>query len=338
MFLYPPTKSYTDNPNAWWSWPGNDFNAEGRQKQYAAALRKVEKRLGMHLAMDNRSAFRSQDVGKLSKELQTQQPDGLLLILLANHSRAKADLLLKAGMKLGIPVIYFIGLGVTHGSIRHYRLGGVYFIQSLDNLEAIENGLRIINAKKLMGQSRLLSITEAKAPAEAAEGFFGTKIRLVPFARYADEFKKVAIGDEARAWIKGITGGAKEIRAVSDRAIESAARAHFALRKLLADNNADGVAMKCLRRGMLKPCVSFAMLNGALTPAACQNDFNSAMTMLLGKYLINRGGFIQNLCYDTERNTYYASHCTCPTRLYGPDGKQVPYLLRRFAHSKTLGS
>ena len=57
------------------------------------------------------------------------------------------------------------------------------------------------------------------------------------------------------------------------------------------------------------------------------------MVLLLGKHLIGRPGFIHNLCYDTEHNNYLASHCTCAAKAYGPDGKQLPYLLRRFAHT-----
>ena len=38
-FVYPPSKTFADNPNGWWSWPGKQFDAEGRQKQYTAALR-----------------------------------------------------------------------------------------------------------------------------------------------------------------------------------------------------------------------------------------------------------------------------------------------------------
>ncbi len=31
-FLYPPSKTFADNPDGWWSWPGNEFDAEGRQR------------------------------------------------------------------------------------------------------------------------------------------------------------------------------------------------------------------------------------------------------------------------------------------------------------------
>jgi hypothetical protein len=287
----------------------------------------------MKLVVDEKPVEAEADAQRLAQEIQTQKPDGLLLVMFYNRSLAHANLLLKTAEKAGIPVVFFIGLGVKHGPVTSYRRPGVYFIQSLDNFDAIEYGLRMINTKKLMAQSKLLSITEAKESQESVESFFGTAIRLIPFARYAEEFGKVPINAEAKQFIARLTDGARENRRVTQEAIENAARAHFALTALLAQEQADGVAMNCLRRGMLKPCISFSRLNDLLIPAACQNDFNSVLTLLLGRYLFDRPGFVHNLCYETEANHYYASHCTCPIKLHGPGGAEVPYLLRRFAHT-----
>jgi len=332
-FLYPPSKSFADNPDGWWSWPGNDYDAEGRQKLYTAALGKIEKRLGGQLLLGNRPVANRHDAEVLAKQLKAERPDGLLLVMFYNRSLDAADLLLKAAETAGIPAIFYIGLGVKHGSIRQYRRPGVYFIQSLDNLDAIEYGLRMIHAKKAMAQGKLLSITEAPQPREGVEPFFGTTVRVIPFAQYAEIFQKMPIGDAARKLIARFTGGAREIRAVSREALENAARAHFALKKLLADNQAVGLTMNCLRRGMLKPCMSFATLNGELIPAACENDFPAMYTQRLGQLLTGRPGFQHNPCFDTEANHYYASHCTCPPKVYGVDGPDLPYLLRRFAHT-----
>jgi len=332
-FLYPPSKQFAADPNGWWSWPGNDFDAEGRQRQYMAALREFEKKHGMRIVADEGSIATGAQAAALANELKAKQPDGLLLVMFYNGSLPHADLLLKAAEELGIPVVFFIGLGVKHGSVSQYRRRGVYFIQSLDNLEAVEYGLRMIHAKKLMSESRLLSITEAKEPREGVEAFFGTTVRVIPFARYAEEFHKAAIDDEARQFIARFTAGAKEVRKVTQEALENAARAHRALKKLLADERADGLTMNCLRRGMLKPCVSFSALNSELIPAACENDFPAMYTQLLGQLLCARPGFQHNPCFETERNHYYGSHCTCPTKVYGPDGPELPYLLRRFAHT-----
>lgn len=332
-FLYPPSQTFAGDPDGWWSWPGNDFDAEGRQRQYVEALRGMEKRLGLRLAIDDRPIADGKQAERLAKELEAERPDGLLLVMFYNRALESAELLLKAADAAGIPVVFYIGLGVKHGSVRPYRRPGVYLIQSLDNFEAIEYGLRMIHAKNRMARSRLLSITEAPEVREGIEPFFGTTVRVIPFARYAEEFEKAPIDEDARRFIAQFTAGAKQQRGVTQESLENAARAHLALKKMLAAERADGVTMNCLRRGMLKPCISFATLNSQLIPAACENDFPAVYTQLLGGLLAGRPGFQHNPCYDTEKNHYYASHCTCATRLYGPDGPQLPFLLRRFAHT-----
>jgi hypothetical protein len=333
VFLYPPSKNFADDPNGWWSWPGNEFDAEGRQQNYTAALRDMEKRLGLQLVVDDAPLATKEDAERCAREIQADPPDGLLLVMFYNVSLSHADLVLKAAEEKSIPVVFYIGLGVKHGPIAQYRRPGVYFIQSLDNLEAIEYGLRMVHARKWISQCHLLSITEAPEPREGVEHSLGATVKVLPFARYAEVFQHITVNDEGRQWIARWTGGAQEIRGVTQEALENAARAHLALKKLLADEHADGLTMNCLRRGMLKPCMSFSMLNSQLIPAACENDLPALYTQLLGQLLTGRPGFQHNPCYETERNHYYASHCTCATRLHGPDGPDLPYLLRRFAHT-----
>ncbi len=333
VFLYPPSSTFADDPDGWWSWPGNDFDAEGRRKQYLAALGGMEKRLGVKIVVDPKPVASKEDAQRVAAELQASKPDGLLLVMFYNRSLGDADLILQTAEELGLPTVFFIGLGVKHGAVGQYRRPGVYFIQSLDNLDAVEYGVRMINTKKLLGQSKLLSITEAPEPREGTEKFFGIKVRVIPFDIYAKEFAEVKLALEAAELIKRFKSGAGEIRGVTEEAFENAARAHFALKKMLADEGADGLTMNCLRRGMLKPCMSFATLNGQLIPAACENDFGAVYTQLIGQLLTGRPGFQANPCYDTESNHYYASHCTCTTKLHGPEGREEKYLLRRFAHT-----
>jgi len=80
-FLYPPSKTFADNPDGWWSWPGNEFDAEGRQRQYTAALRDMEQRLGVQLAIDERPVADNTQAQALAAELEAQKPDGLLLVI-----------------------------------------------------------------------------------------------------------------------------------------------------------------------------------------------------------------------------------------------------------------
>ncbi len=333
VFAYVPSKQIADDPNGWWSWPGNDFDAEGRQKQYTANLREIEKRYALKLTIDEEPLASPEQAQAKAAEVLDAKVDGLLVILMHNFTRKVADVLVASAEKAGIPVVYYIPLGVTHGPVTSYRRNGLYFIQSLENLEAVEYGLRMIHARKRMAQSLLLSITEAPAIREGVESFLGTTVRVLPFKFYAEAFAKIAIDDRAKAFIAAITANATERRQITQESLENAARAHLALTDLLAEHGADGLTMNCLRRGMLKPCMSFATLNGQLIPATCENDFPAMYGQMIGQLLTGRGGFQHNPCFDTERNHFYGSHCTCSPKLYGPDGPELPYLLRRFAHT-----
>ncbi len=155
VFLYPPSSSYADNPDGWWSWPGNDFDAEGRQEKYLGVLDELGEKLGMNVAVDDHSIWTAAHADAMAKELEAQRPAGLLIVLFANQSRPTADRLSAAAQKLGVPVVYYIGLGVCHGPgtlWRGYRRAGVHFIMSLDNFDAIERGLRLIQEDKPLGQ------------------------------------------------------------------------------------------------------------------------------------------------------------------------------------------
>jgi len=333
VFLYPPTKTFAGKPDGWWSWPGNEFDAEARQKKYTAALGQIARKLGAEITVDAKPVATAADAQRVAKEIQTKSPDGLLLVMFYNRSVRQAEQLIKAAAAQNIPVVFYVGLGVMHGQIDRFRKPGVYFIQSLDNMGAIEYGLRMIAARKRMAQSLLLSITEAPKRRQGVEKFLGTTVQVIPFGEYAKAFKKVTIDPGTRKWLDALVGGAKQVRGVTDKAKENAARAYLALRKLLADEQADGLTMNCLRRGMLKPCIGFSALNGQLIPAACENDFGAMYTQMLGQQLTGRPGFQHNPAFETEKNHYYASHCTCATKMYGPAGSDLPYLLRRFAHT-----
>lgn len=332
-FLYPPSTTFSDNPEGWWSWPGNEFDAEGRQRAYMESLENEARPLGVELLMDSGSIQNEAQAHALITELAAERPDGLVLIMFFNGSLPVADTLLEAAEDMDIPVVFYIGLGVKHGSVAAYRREGVYFIQAHEDLKAIANGLRMIAAKVRLGQSLILSITEADTRREGMEEFFGIKVRVIPFDEYARLFKEAQISASDRSWMDTIIAEAQEVRGISPESAENALRAHLALQELIAGEKADGVTMNCLRTGMLKPCISFSELNSELIPAACENDLSAAYTQQIGQLLTGQPGFQHNPAFDTERNQYYASHCTCPLRLRGPGGPKSPYLLRRFAHT-----
>lgn len=334
VFFYPPSETFSEKPDGWWSWPGNTYDAEGRQRKYSEEIRKINSKLKMNISINKESVSNNEDAEKIVKEVESEKPDGLLLIMLYNRSLPQVNIVLDAAEKLGIPVVFYIGLGVKHGSIRNYQQRpGVYFIQSLDNYEAIESGMRMINARKLLKQSVLLRFDNYKGRAESVEQFFGITTRQLSADIYNKEFNSQIINKNATEFINKISKKAIEIRGITKKSFEDAAKAYFALKNLLERENADAITMNCLRVGIRRPCIAFSMFNNQLIPATCENDINAAYGQMIGQLVTGRPAFQHNPAYETERNHYYASHCTCPTKMYGPDGKESKYLLTRFFHT-----
>ena len=85
VFLYPPSATLRA-PGAWWSWPGNDFDAEGRQEQYTKRLKEIEQKLGMRILVDKTPLHSEQAVTQLIGEVKQAKLDGLLVIPFHNRT------------------------------------------------------------------------------------------------------------------------------------------------------------------------------------------------------------------------------------------------------------
>ena len=84
--------------------------------------------------------------------------------------------------------IFYVGLGVKHGPITDLQRPGLYFIQSLDNYDAMDAGLRMVNAKVRLKQTRLLSISTYDKESESTEDFLGVRRHNIPFKDYEARF------------------------------------------------------------------------------------------------------------------------------------------------------
>ena len=99
VFLYPPSRQFADSPDGWWSWPGNEFDAENRQKEYTAALQNMQERLPIELTFSDRPVASPQDAQRLAKQIEADPQDGVLLVMFYNNSLRQADQLLAATEK-----------------------------------------------------------------------------------------------------------------------------------------------------------------------------------------------------------------------------------------------
>lgn len=338
-FIYPPSEKLR---GAWWSWPGMDFDAEGRQKQYMRGIKEIERKLGMQISMDEKPLDGDESVTRFINQVRQSKPDGLLLIPFKHSHFAHIDRILnevgakvtkEGGVKeLGIPAVIFSCLGVKHGPITKYRTPGVCMIQLLDNLDAVEYGMRTIKTRRLMKESRIISVAGSERK-EARVPFWGTQVRVVSLKHFVNEVERTEITDAVRNLARSFVNNAKEKLEPTEVEIVTAAKVHFAVKRILEAEQGDAIMMDCLRRGEFMPCMSFMTLRDEGIAAGCENDLGPTLTLMLAQHLFDRPGFQHNPAFETEANHYFASHCTSASKLFGTTEPCEPYLLRNYAHT-----
>ncbi len=338
-FFYPPKQVVLDGKaednwakHNWFTWPGNQFLPEEQQAKFMAQVNRICAPLDLNVVIDERSIYTDEAIQAFIADIQATKPEALLLFNFWNSFSKKIEPILDA---YDGPIILYHPLGANHQlpPERFRTEPGMQYIHSMENWDALERGLRAVHAKVRMRQSRLLRVSgKLEAEADDREDFFDMPIHGVPAGYFNDRFDAMKEAPELVALATAVYGGAQSVTDVQEPAFVDAARAHATVLQMLDEFDADAITIECLFLKHRKPCISFSMNNGALVPCGCENDLNASLTLMLGANLFGRGGFQHNPEYDTEENLYFGSHCTCLTKLHGPDGADAPYGVRPFFH------
>jgi len=333
-FIYPPSKELHEE--GYYSWPGSGFNAEGKQSQYTQELRNMEKSLGINLQINQKPLNTSSDVSSYIQETKQNKPDGLLLI---PFKKGHWPQVIKIIDETKIPTIILATLGVLlNPHIRDVKYRpGVYMISSLDNLKAVENGLKLIHAGRRMQDSRIINITGSET-IESKVPHIGTSVLTIPHQRFYDKYKEIKADSEVQKLANHYTKSAVDIVEPNQEDIVNAARAYFAFKNLLAEEHADAIMMNCLPglkhpHQHVPPCMGFMQLRDEGIPMGCESDLDATLTMMLEQFLFDRPGFQHNPAVDTEKNHYFGAHCTAPSKMLGPDQPAEPYALMSHAEA-----
>ena len=333
-FLYPPTESLRQV--GYYSWPGSTFDAEGRQREYMDRISAIEQHLGMRISMDERPLDDAASVTRFINEVKGSTPDGLLLIPFKKGHWEHVTRIIE---ETGIPAVVLATLGillVDHINQLH-RKPGVYLINSLDNLDAVEYGMKMIRTGRWMKESRIVNIA-ASSIKETTVPHLGTQVRTIPHARFIEEFERTGTTDGVAKLAQAYLSNAKDVVEPSKADIVDAARTYFVLKKIIGSEQADAVMMDCLP-GLAKPhkhpppCMAFMSLRDEGIPAGCQADLNPTLTLMLVQQLFDRPGFQQNASMETEKNHYFGAHCTSASKMNGAGAPPEPYILRNHAEA-----
>ena len=333
-FLYPPTESLKQE--GYYSWPGSTFDAEGRQKQYNDKLKEIEQKLGIRIVMDSNPLDGTEGVTRFIEDVKQSKPDGLLLIPFKKGHWSYVTRIVEEA-KLPTVVLATLGVLLVDHINQLRKKSGVYLINSPDNLDAVEDGLILIKTARRMKESLIVNIAGTQVT-ETVVQHLGTQVRTIPGARFIEEFNRIKTTDEVKKRANAYLKNAKKVVQPTRADILDAARTYFALKRIIETEQADAVMMDCLP-GLQKPrkhpppCMGFMSLRDEGIPAGCQADLDATLTLMLVQQLFGKPGFQQNSSMETEKNHYFGAHCTCPSKLSGPNGPAEPYILMSHAEA-----
>ena len=333
-FIYPPTESL--RKVGYYSWPGSTFNAEGRQRLYIGKIKEIERKLEIRISMKEKPLDESESVARFINEVKHSKPDGLLLIPFKKGHWPEVTRIIE---ETQIPTVVLTTLGVLlvdHIRQLHQK-PGVYLINSLDNLDAVEEGMKMIKTARWIKDGRIVNIAGAQTK-ETTVPHLGTQIRTVPHEQFYQVYKSIGATNDVKKLANEYQNNAKEIVQPTREDIFEAAKAYFALKRVIEMEKADALMMDCLP-GLKRPhkhcppCMGFMSLRDEGIAAGCQSDLNATLTLMLVQELFDKPGFQQNASMETEKNHYFGAHCTCASKLSGTNDPSQPYILMSHAEA-----
>ena len=142
-----------------------------------------------------------------------------------------------------------------------------------------------------------------------------------------DEAEKIA-----DVWIKNAEAVQEPLR----EEIVKSAKLYIALKNLVRDLNAVAVAVDCIvlygSRAKVRyldawPCLAYMQLWYDNVVPVCEGDPYSAVVLLMGKYLANLHGFLNDPGINEVKGEMVYYHCYAPTNPHGSPKPEVPYII-----------
>jgi len=216
----------------------------------------------------------------------------------------------------------------------------VTMLTTSDNDE-LEKAARLLATPLKLAASKLLIFpplrgTRPACDPKAIKEKLGAEIVIIDDSRFEKLLQSVdekAALAEAERWL----AGAKKNVEPTKEDVLKAARVSLALNQLVAEEDADGLAIATCMRWLAKgfPCLGFTRLRDRGIPASCEGDMDSLLTMMTFEKMLGIAGFQGNSTFDTARNMVWTAHCVGPLKMEGPKSEDAPYLLR--SHSEIGG-
>ena len=259
--------------------------------------------------------------------------DGLLVIYLSGHG-GDTPVLGKL-FDTGLPAVLFFQPFGGHGWMYFQdwrKQGKKVLVMSTSDWSDLDRTIALMRAAIWMKQTRILCIGGLNGTAAARDGEqvrkkLGAELvpvdnkKILEVAQSIDP--KAAEAEAEQYWISQ----AKQIVEPKRPEIIDSARYYLAVKEMMIREKAQAITSShCM--GDPRGCLTFSKLNDLGLVGACEGDIDSTLTMLMFAYAFGVPGFITDPVIDTAKNAMIHFHCTSATKMDGPDGKRLPFILR----------
>lgn len=270
---------------------------------------------------------------------KVKEADAVLLIQLSAHG-GDAPVLGRI-IDAGVPTVLFSQPFSGHGWMyfpRWHKEGKKVVLLPTSDWSELDRIVGLLRVPAWMKRTRILTWggpqgTAAACSGEQVKAKLGAEVVPVPHQRVMDLFGKVdpkaAEAEAEEYWLKEAR---KVVEPTREEIIDSA-KLYLAVKELMIQENATAITSShCM--GNPRGCLTFSKLNDLGYVGACEGDMDSTLTMLMFQYAFRLPGFITDPVIDTAKEAVVHFHCTSATKMDGPEGERLPFVIRTQTDSK----
>jgi hypothetical protein len=313
------------------SWPGGNCDVNAQQDLFTDTLAKAARQFGVRLELRDAPLSQPAEVAEYLSQLKASPLDGLIVCAMELLMWEQVNQIVQN--RGDIPTVVYSNLSGFTSQLQAGRNQRKVFLGATQDVGWLTTAVHLLRAIWQMKQTRILFVAGTETRDTIVDGL-GTVFHWIPKSRFEAEFKQVAQTAEVRELARFYQKHARKIVEPSPADILEAAKNYVVCRRLMAVEQCHGIAIDCL--GWQNPvCVAYSRLRDEGIVAACEQDTNATIGMLMTHLLCERPCFQQDPSPNTVNNTLIGAHCTSPLKLEGfTQAYRAPYLLRNY-HTRT---
>lgn len=308
-------------------------------KKFDGYLAKIEKRLG-DVRFIGGELVPPDQIEKVVARMK--DADGVVMFHLSGHGGGAPAQAMAKILDTGIPAAVFSQPFSGHGWMyfpRWQKEGKKVILLPTSDWSEIDRVIGLMRVAPHLRRTKILVVrgphgTTAACNAEQVKERLGVEMIPVTVEETIEAHRAVDIKEAEVEAQKYWLSKAKDIIEPARKEIISSARLYLAMKNLMIAKGAQATTSSNCMGGPAKGCLTYSKLNDLGLVGACEGDMDSTLTMLMFQYAFGVPGFISDPVFDTESNALIHFHCTCATKMAGPNSKRLPFTIRTQSDSE----